>query len=122
MKRNEAINWLLEMYKNTKIPSAYMDPDRDKKGEALKMAINSLEVDEAYQLEHEEMRGKEKTEAHDINVESNMSPKEALKYIWDFISTTNFKANDTTLFNLGRAIGTLDVAVYNKEEEQGGRG
>ena len=119
MERNEAINWLLEMYKNTKMPSSYMDPNRDKKGEALKIAINSLKVDEAYQLEYEEMTGKEETEAHDINVETigDMSPKEALKYIWNFINTTNFNASDTTLFNLGRAIGTLDVAIYNKEDE-----
>lgn len=146
MERNEAISWLLEMYKNTKMPSSYMDPNRDKKGEALKIAINSLEVDEAYQLEYEEMTGEEMSEDDAIaflnsddyesagfhealkmaikalnnkaeSVSLEMSPKEALKYIWDFISSTNFKADDTTLFNLGRAIGTLDVAIYNKEKE-----
>lgn len=86
--------------------------------EALVIAIHSIELNEAYRLEYEKM--KEKTEAHDTNVESisDMSPKEALKYIWNFINTTNFEANDTTLFNLGRAIGTLDRAIYNKEEEQ----
>ena len=116
MERNEAIKWLLEMYKNTKEPRAYKDLNRDKKGEALKIAINSLEVDEAYQLEYEKRTRREETEAHDINIESmsDMTPKEALKYIWEFINKTNFNASDTTLFNLGRAIGTLDVAIYNK--------
>lgn len=53
MERKEAIKWLKEMLKNTYIPSKYTDPNREKKGEALKLAIDGLEVDEAYQLEYE---------------------------------------------------------------------
>ena len=54
MTRKEAIKWLKEMLNNTQIPSKYIDPNREKKGEALELAINSLEVDEAYQLEYEQ--------------------------------------------------------------------
>lgn len=111
MERNEAIEILKGFLENPLFSELHK--------QALEMAMYSLEADEAYQHKYEKMTGKEETEAHDINVEtiSDMTPKEALKYIWDFISTTNFKADDTTLFNLGRAIGTLDVAIYNKEKE-----
>ena len=52
MERKEAINWLRIMLRNE---NTFPSISSAKKKEALKFAINSLEVDEFYQLEYEQI-------------------------------------------------------------------
>lgn len=52
MNRKEAIKVLKELFE-----CSYVDSFEPEEKEALKLAIASLEIDEAYQMEYEEQQG-----------------------------------------------------------------
>lgn len=59
MTRKEAITWLNKLYARADITDEYGDmEDMQPYEEALNIAINSLEIDERYELEYEQVEPK----------------------------------------------------------------
>ena len=61
MTRKEAIKWLNKLYARADITDEYGDiEDMQPYEEAINIAINSLEIDERYNLEYEQKESENK--------------------------------------------------------------